>query len=209
MKYSCVIWDWNGTLADDVGASLRAVNDSLQARNMAPIDLGAYHSYIDTPIIRFYEHLFDLNQVPMEILSREFHAGYEKYFSGLQKGAEELLKVLRDQGTIQVLLSSSNQQIILRDTEKLGVRKYFDLILGAQDYAAGSKIQRGIDFMSQQSFLPETAVMIGDTLHDFEAAEAMGTKCILFSGGHQGKADLMTAGVPVVDDFEELKSLLL
>lgn len=208
MKYSCVIWDWNGTLADDVGASLRAVNDSLQARNMAPIDLGAYHSYIDTPIIRFYERLFDLNQVPMETLSREFHAGYEKYFTGLQKGGEALLKWLQDQGVFQVLLSSSNQQIILRDTEKLGVRKYFDLILGAQDYAAGSKVQRGVDYISRQRFSPDSAVMIGDTLHDLETAKAMGTKCILFSGGHQGKSDLLTAGVPVVDDFAELKSLL-
>lgn len=160
MKYSCVIWDWNGTLADDVGASLRAVNDSLQARNMAPIDLGAYHSYIDTPIIRFYEHLFDLNQVPMETLSREFHAGYETYFTGLQKGGEALLKWLQDQGVFQVLLSSSNQQIILRDTEKLGVRKYFDLILGAQDYAAGSKVHRGVDFISRQNFSPDSAVMM-------------------------------------------------
>lgn len=209
MKFDCVIWDWNGTLADDVGASLQAVNDSLQARNMAQIDLCAYHSYIDTPIIRFYEHLFDLNEVPMEVLSREFHAGYEKYFTGLQRGGAELLKTLHDQGVCQVLLSSSNQNVILRDTEKLGVTGYFDAILGAEDYAAGSKIQRGIDFIAGQSVSPDAAVMIGDTLHDFEAAEAMGTKCILFSGGHQAKKDLLTAGVPVVDDFEALKRLLL
>lgn len=209
MKYSCVIWDWNGTLADDVGASLRAVNDSLQARNMATIDLGTYHSYIDTPIIRFYERLFDLNQVPMADLSREFHTGYEAYFTDLQKGAEELLKSLREQKVLQVLLSSSNQQVILRDTEKLGVTGYFDAILGAEDYTAGSKVQRGIEFISRQPFPPEAAVMIGDSLHDFETARAMKTDCILFSGGHQAKKDLLTAGVPVVDDFEALKALIL
>lgn len=209
MKYSCVIWDWNGTLADDVAVSLQAVNDSLKTRNMAPIDLETYHSYIDTPIIRFYEHLFDLNQVPMETLSREFHAGYEAYFTGLQKGAEGLLKMLRDQKVLQVLLSSSNQQVILRDTEKLGAAGYFDAILGAEDYTAGSKVQRGIEFISRQPFPPEAAVMIGDSLHDFETARAMKTDCILFSGGHQAKKDLLTAGVPVVDDFEALKMLLL
>lgn len=51
--------------------------------------------------------------------------------------------------------------------------------------------------------------MIGDSLHDFETARAMKTDCILFSGGHQAKKDLLTAGVPVVDDFEALKALIL
>ena len=60
-----VIWDWNGTLADDGYASLLVVNDILAKRNMPPITMDQYYQYIDTPISRFYEHLFDLNKVPM------------------------------------------------------------------------------------------------------------------------------------------------
>ena len=41
-SYQCIIWDWNGTLADDVGASLSATNDILKKRNQPPITLEQY-----------------------------------------------------------------------------------------------------------------------------------------------------------------------
>lgn len=209
MKYSCIIWDWNGTLADDLEASLRSVNDTLMRRNMPTINLAQYHSYIDTPIIRFYEHLFDLNEVPMSVLSEEFHSGYQKYFQGLQTGAAELLEELRQEGTIQVILTSSNQELIEADVKKLGVRQYFDALLGADDFQAASKVQRGVHWIKSHHHAPETMVMVGDSLHDFEVAQAMGTNCILFSGGHQAEKDLKTTGVPVVQNFKELRELLL
>lgn len=209
MRYTCIIWDWNGTLADDLDASLRSVNDTLMRRNMAPITLDQYHSYIDTPIIRFYEHLFDLNEVPMSVLSEEYHRGYQKYFEGLQAGAKELLEALRGKGARQVILTSSHGDIIEADTKKLGIRQYFDAILGAEDFQAASKVQRGIDWIKAQPHAPETMVMVGDSLHDFEVAQAMGTRCILFSGGHQSRQDLLTTGAPVVDSFAALGELLL
>ena len=209
MKYSCIIWDWNGTLADDVEASLQSVNDTLLRRNMSTIDLAQYHSYIDTPIIRFYEHLFDLSKVPMSELSEEFHAGYQKYFQGLHSGAVELLAELQSRGVPQVILTSSNRELIEADTRKLNVRQYFDALLGAEDFQAASKVQRGIDWIKTQPYAPETMVMVGDSLHDFEVAQAMGTQCILFSGGHQSEKDLLTAGVPVVKNFAELRQRLL
>lgn len=209
MKYSCMIWDWNGTLADDVEASLRSVNDTLLRRNMPVINLNQYYSYIDTPIIRFYEHLFDLNEVPMSVLSEEFHEGYQKYFQGLHTGAEELLKEIRNLGIPQVILTSSNRELIEEDTRRLGVRQYFDALLGADDFQAASKVQRGINWIKSQPYAPDTMVMIGDSLHDFEVARAMGTNCILFTGGHQAEKDLKTAGVPIAHDFDELRQILL
>lgn len=209
MNYTCIIWDWNGTLADDLEASVRSVNDTLMRRNMPEITLEQYYSYIDTPIIRFYEHLFDLSEVPMSVLSQEYHSGYQKYFEGLQKGAAELLEELRSRGVRQVILTSSHRDIIEADAKKLGIRQYFDAILGAEDYQAASKVQRGIDWINAQPYAPETMVMVGDSLHDHEVAQAMGTRCILFSGGHQSRRDLLTTGDPVVDSFAALRKLLL
>lgn len=208
MRYSCIIWDWNGTLADDLEASLRSVNDTLSRRNMPTITVEQYHSYIDTPIIRFYEHLFDLDEVPMSVLSEEYQLGYRKYFTGLQAGAEVLLKELKALGIPQVILTSSNRELIEKDTRDLGVREYFDDLLGADDFRAASKVQRGIDWIRAQSCPPENMVLIGDSLHDFEAAEAMGTKCILVTMGHQAEKELKTTGAPMVHSFEELRELL-
>ena len=54
MKYKNILWDWNGTLIDDVGVALEAVNIMLERRSLPKINIGQYYSYVDTPIIRFY-----------------------------------------------------------------------------------------------------------------------------------------------------------
>ena len=46
-------------------------------------------------------------------------------------------------------------------------------------------------------------VLIGDTLHDAEVAEAIGVDCVLVAHGHQSKQRLKQGGVPVVDSLRE------
>lgn len=208
-KYKVVIWDWNGTLADDAGASLLATNDILKNHGKAPINMEQYYEYIDTPISRFYGHLFDLDEVPMSVIGKEFYEYYPKYFEGLHRGAAPLLEQLRRAGTLQVILSSAHRENIKRDMARCGISQYFDEILAADDLLADSKVERGKAWIEKQEISPADMVMIGDTLHDFDTAKAMGVDCILCAIGHQSEADLRTAGVPVVAEFSELEGMLL
>ena len=207
--YCTVIWDWNGTLADDAYASLLVVNDILAKRDMPPITMEQYYQYIDTPISRFYEHLFDLNVVTMDEITREFQEFYPRHFHSLHQGVPELLEALRQRNVRQVILSSGYQETLERDLRKFHIEGYFDAVLGSSDTLATGKVQRGLDWMAQQRISPQGMVMIGDTLHDYDTAKAMGVPCILCAIGHQSKEDLLTAGVPVVERFSQLESLLL
>ena len=209
MKYKVVIWDWNGTLADDLLASFRATNSILARRNMPPITLTQYYSYMDTPISKFYAHLFDLNVVPMSLLGEEFYEFYPRYFEGLHDGAEELLKELKASGIRQVILTSANTHVVEGDLRKYGIRDYFDEVLGADDLLAAGKVERGMNWIKNQAVSPEKMVLLGDTLHDFDVAKTMGVHCILGAIGHQAKEDLLTAGVPVVDAFRDFRNWLL
>lgn len=81
MKYDYVLWDWNGTILNDLDATLFAVNDLLAVYGLTPLDHNTYYSYIDTPIYKFYEHIFDLNVVTMEMIKPlygKFYADHEK-----------------------------------------------------------------------------------------------------------------------------------
>jgi len=209
MRYSCVIWDWNGTLADDVIASLKATNDILARHGKPPNDLAQYYAYMDTPISRFYEHLFNLNEVPMSVIGREFYEFYPKYFEGLHAGAETLLKKLHSAGVRQVILSSGHRENVERDTAAQGIRPYFDEILAADDLLAESKEERGRLWVQRQNIPAEQMVVIGDTLHDLAAARYIGADCILCAIGHQSEADLLTGGVPVIHALRDLEPLLL
>lgn len=208
MKYSLIIWDWNGTLADDAEASRAAVNELLRIYEKPPITMEQYYQYMDTPIARFYEHLFDLNTVTMDTIGEIFYRFYPQYFNALHAGAKEVLAAMKTAGLTQVILTSGNSQVIGQDTKRFEISHYFNEILGADDLLATGKVERGIKWLRQQKIAPENMVLIGDTLHDYDVARAMGVDCILFSGGHQAKQDLVTAGVPVIDSLNELYALL-
>ena len=93
MKYKYVIWDWNGTLLDDVGAALASVNDMLALRGKEPIDLVRYRECIGVPIIKFYEQVFDMANDDYQLIIKQFNEGYARHEldCGLSEGAETAL----------------------------------------------------------------------------------------------------------------------
>ena len=207
-KYDAVIWDYNGTLADDVEASLLASNEIIVRHGKEPITMAQYYDYVDYPISRFWEHVFDLDEFPMAKIGEEYYKAYPKYFRGLSDGAAELVKKLRRAGVVQMILTSAHPRLIGETLREAGIEDCFDAVSSSSDLLAGSKIDRGVAWLEKSGVAPELAVTVGDTLHDFDAARTMGTDCILCSFGHQSKELLLTAGVPVVDKFGEIERFL-
>lgn len=191
-----VFWDWNGTLCDDVLLALEAVNEMLRKRERAPITLADYYSYIDIPIRRFYEHVFDLNELPMEVISVEYQSYYDAHLREdcLMPGARETLLALRDAGAKQYILTSSHKESVLPTVEKLGLLPFFDAVLGAEDWHVQSKEDRARAFCEKNGLYGESLWFVGDMLHDRDAAKACGASCLLIPGGHQSEQDLRGAG---------------
>ena len=51
--------------------------------------------------------------------------------------------------------------------------------------------------------------MIGDSVHDFEVAQALGVGCVLQSSGHQPPETLCQTGASVVAGLREAAELIL
>ncbi len=203
----CIFWDYNGTLIDDVETALRSVNDMLIRRNMPLIDLEQYKSYIDVPISKFYEHLFDLNKVPFDVLAKEFASGYEKYIpeNPVMRGAKELLSLFQGAGIYQAVISGSQQCVIEAGIERCGLCDYFDVVSGSDDHYVGSKINRAESIARQCGSKGEEILVIGDCVQDFNVSQRLGAECILLSAGHQSKSDLSDTGAVVVDSLCDVK----
>ncbi len=58
----------------------------------------------------------------------------------------------------------------------------------------------------RKGFDPARAVMIGDSVHDYEVAQALGVGCVLQSGGHQPPETLQKTGAPVVTGIARSRS---
>ncbi len=203
----CIFWDYNGTLIDDVSVALDSVNDMLIKRGMPVIDMEQYKSYIDVPISKFYEHIFDLNEVPFDVIAEEFALGYEKHIpeDPVMDGAKELLCYFANAGKFQAIISGSHKSSIETGLERFGLREYFDLVSGADDLRAGSKISRAESIAREHCRSSRDILVIGDCVQDYEVSRRLGANCVLLTAGHQSRADLETTGAVVVDSLCEIR----
>ena len=211
MRYQYILWDWNGTLLDDLSASLEAVNMTLDVYGKKRIDLDEYKSYLDTPIYKFYEHLFDFEKTPMNDLSMYYRKFYDELEDTI-KIADRALQVLqkcKEKGIKQYIISASHTDDIEKYMKKLGVTDLFNRISGSDDRKAGSKVERARLLIEEEKIPKEQCVMIGDSLHDLLTAQEIGVDVILYSGGHQAKEELLATGKTVCDDFLEIVNILL
>ena len=71
MKYTHLMWDFNGTIFDDAEAGIKSVNKMLLERGLAPIpSKERYQEIFDFPIEDYYRSLgFDFEREPYEVLA--------------------------------------------------------------------------------------------------------------------------------------------
>ena len=151
-----VLWDFNATLLDDLDVAVAAVSDMLVSRGREPMTRAWYYELMEMPIIRYYEKLFDLSQVPFETLSREFVEGYARHFSlaHLAPGAREAVSRFAAAGCRQVVLSSFEQQRLLTILQELELADAFEAVLGAEIIRSESKVGRAQVWLKQSGAPP-------------------------------------------------------
>ncbi len=209
-SYSHIIWDWNGTLLCDVGAALGAVNRMLLRRMLPEISLEQYRERIAIPIRGFYEKTFYLEQEDYDALLQEYNRDYELLLEQtlLTPGVLRVLQYARECGLRQAIVSSSENSLLLRSLARFGIAEYFDAVLGAEDFLAGSKIERAQRFLAEHRVQEGRVLAVGDLAHDAEMAQAIGADCALLTSGHQGRAQLCGLGAAVLEQAEDLIGLL-
>ncbi len=206
MKYTHLIWDFNGTIFNDVEAGIISVNKMLAERGLDVIpSVEHYRSIFDFPIEDYYRGLgFDFDAEPYEVLAPIWVALYNQNAENSQlcDGVIETMQKASELGVEQLVLSACELGMLNRYLNKLGARKYLGEVIGLDNIHARSKIAEALEWRGRN---PDArALMIGDTTHDFETAKALGADCVLFAGGHQSREKLSVCGCPVVDTISEV-----
>ena len=205
VKYTHIIWDWNGTLLDDVSASLASVNDMLALRGKPPMDIDFYRECISVPIIGFYEKTFDMEKEDYEIIIKQYNEGYLRHLAGcnLTDGVIEVVDYFNEKGIKQAIISSSNNNQLVQNVTKYGIFDRFDAVLGADDFYAGSKIERAENYL-KNSADERRVLVVGDLVHDAEMAAEIGADCVLLTSGHENRERLYSANARVISDVKDL-----
>jgi phosphoglycolate phosphatase len=202
-----VIWDWNGTLLDDVDHCLVALNALLDERKMPRIDRTRYRERFGFPVRDFYVELgFDFASEVFEQVSERFIAGYRAAVTSasVHGEARATLLALQALGVEQSVLSAMEINLLSSMLREHDLVSFLRHVRGLDHLHATSKVALGVELMRSLDVAPHETLFVGDTLHDHETASAMGCHCLLFERGHQTSQRLRSAGVPLIDSLEHV-----
>lgn len=206
-QISAIIWDWNGTLLNDVLISLSSVNILLADRNLESLSPGRYLDLFTFPVESYYERIgFDLKNEPFEIIAHQFIAIYNEAVKdcGLYPEVIPLLDSAKNKGLKQFILSAMEQHPLEETVRQNNIYDYFDAISGLNHQYATSKIENGVNLIDLNKLSPSHTLLIGDTVHDYEVAQHIGSQCVLVAKGHQSVSRLKSSGALVIDSLSEL-----
>jgi len=191
--FTSIIWDWNGTLLDDVDICIDTINFSLGKRNLPLLTKKRYREIFTFPVIEYYKKAgFDFSQNSFDELSHEFIELYLEKLKGamLFQQAEHMLQAFEKNGYHQFILSAMEQTSLLDSVQYFKIESYFKEIKGISDIYAYSKLDNARMLIKTSGIDPSRTCLIGDTLHDLEVATQLGCKCLLISAGHQSHSRL-------------------
>ncbi|MBO7310445.1 MAG: HAD family hydrolase, partial [Clostridia bacterium] len=130
MPYEYCIWDFNGTLLDDITTCISSVNALLDARGL-PLVKGVehYRKIFRFPVIEYYKTLgFDFEKEPYDKLAIEWVSLYLENVkqARLYDDAEDALRQFREHGVKQSVLSATEASMLKGQLDSLGISGYFE-----------------------------------------------------------------------------------
>ena len=203
-----IVWDWNGTLVHDNDAIIGATNAAFAELGLEPITLEQYRALYCVPVPKFYERL--MGRLPTdaewEIMDEVFHRYYAQHRvrCRLTEGAVELLAGWRSAGRSQSLLSMYGHEELIPVVRSFGIEAHFIRVQGRTGPSGGSKAEHMARHIRALGGIePARTVVIGDAADDAVAAQHVGARAVLYTGGSHSRASLEEVGVPVVDTLQE------
>jgi len=213
-----LVWDWNGTLFDDLEIVVESVNASLALHDAGPIDAEGYRAHYRRPLTLFYEELLGRLVSPGQLaeIDRVFHGTYHDalHRADLTTDARAAVVAAGKRGATQSVLSMWWHDRLVPMVRLLHLEAHMLAVDGHRGVPGETKDQHLAHHVEQLcSLFPylvrDEMVVIGDITDDADAAAAAGVHCVLYDGGSQPRAALEATGFPVGDTLLEVVEIAL
>ncbi len=212
MRMRHVIWDWNGTLVDDLPVVVAAVNVSLAAIGEDGIDADAYRDHYTRPVRIFYDRLLSrpVTDDEWERINTTFHLSYVDALNSvpLARDAVAAVDLVAAAGATQSILSMWAEHELVPEVERHGLDRHMTRIDG--NTRSNGETKAALLEMHLAALEEGTdAVIIGDSTDDANAARAVGIGCVVYDGGSHHRVKLDALGFPVADSLLRAAELAL
>jgi phosphoglycolate phosphatase-like HAD superfamily hydrolase/8-oxo-dGTP pyrophosphatase MutT (NUDIX family) len=200
-----LIFDWSGTLVDDLGPVIEATNAVLGKYEIAPLDRESFRRAFRLPYREFYAEL--LPDVPLEELEAQFRPAFDAAVTPVTvlPHAREKLEWCTTIGIRAFVLTSMDTLAFERQMDDFGLRHHFEATY------SGVLDKREIihQILETHGLKPAETAFVGDMTHDVETARHGGISSIAVLTGYN-HAKILAAVRPdlTVPDLGVLRSLL-
>jgi phosphoglycolate phosphatase len=208
MRYSLLVFDWDGTLIDSADAIVSAIQSACrdlglpvpdEARASHVIGLGLQDSLAYAiPGLAPADYGRVVERYRYHFLARDPQIP-------LFAGVEAMLAGLRDHGHTLAIATGKSRAGLARALDQTGLRSLFASSRCADQCAPKPAPDMLRELMAELGANEENTLMIGDTVHDLRMAQHAGVRSVAVSYGAHPKADLATlAPLACLDSVDEL-----
>ena len=199
------IFDWSGTLVDDLGPVLDSTNKVFNHFGKPSFTREKFCSEFSLPFKNFYERFLpDISMPELELLYTKFFNESEEKVK-LLEGSRDLLDVFKKSKVNTYLLSSIQKQHFENQAAELGLLNMFNNV-----YTEALDKRDWISKLLKDNFLKkEETVFIGDMQHDIETAQFAGVYSVAVLTGYNSR-EMLEESSPdlIVNNLMEFKELI-
>ena len=206
MNERAVLLDLDGTLADSRPGIESCFRHMLGELGHDPEKAGDLTWAVGPPIAVSIARLlarYDDARVDQGVERyRAYYSAVAIYKCTVYPEVTDMLAALRDSGLVMCIATSKRRDFAERVIDYLGLRSYVRAVYGAEP---GGGLDQKTDLLAhilgREGFSPPDTVMLGDRLHDIEAAKANRLRSIGAAWGYGGRAELEEAGADLIAEM--------
>ena len=209
MTRAHLVWDWNGTLLDDLSLVVSSTNHAFAAVGARAVDADEHRTRFRRPVADFYAEILGRAVDVEEFgrLDRIFHDAYRLGLTTMSLAADAMTAIRSWPGT-QSLLSMWFHEELVPAIETYGLAGVFTRVDGLRTEVGGDlKAGHLARHLAELGIAGDQVVLIGDSLDDAEAADSVGGRAVLYTGGFTAPARLHASGRPVAHTLVEAVTL--
>ncbi|MFI2646706.1 HAD family hydrolase [Micromonospora fulviviridis] len=204
-----LVWDWNGTLLDDLDLVVRATNVAFASAGGPVVTADEHRVRFRRPIADYYAEMLGqaIDDEAFGRLDRIFHEAYRAGLTSCALAADATAAIAAWPGS-QSLLSMWFHDELVPTVHTYGLTPHFTRVDGLRAAVGGGPKAEWLEkHLAELGLDGREVVLIGDSLDDAAAAASVGAACVLYTGGLSDPARLRTSAQPVADTLTQAVTL--
>jgi phosphoglycolate phosphatase-like HAD superfamily hydrolase len=200
-----LVWDWNGTLLDDLTLVVEATNVSLASVGGPVITADEHRRDFRRPVADYYSFVLGrpLTDEEFQRLDDAFHDAYRVGMATCAL-AHDAIEAMGSWTGTQSLLSMFFHDELMLEVSRHGLVSRLSRVDGLPGRIGGQRKAAYLRaHLEALGIAGADTVLIGDSVDDGDAAASVGARCVLYAGGFTDASRLEATGLPVAHSLVE------